>query len=181
MNGPEVSFREKQKRNGWIPDMSVIGMGRVGLITALSFAAKGHRVLGVDLDHRMVAKLRKGQASFFEPGLHELLTKVLDSGNLEVSEVYDERLLPALIHLVCVDTGSVDGSAIDLTNLLSALRDLSPYVRLDAVVALRSTVPPGTTEAARRNAARSILSCPYSVHVVAKRKTGSGFQQTHAP
>jgi UDPglucose 6-dehydrogenase len=150
VDAPELHLKEKQERNGWIPDLSVIGMGRVGLVTALSFAAKGHRVLGVDLDHRMVAKLRKGQASFFEPGLHELLTKVLDSGNLEVSEVYDERLLPALIHLVCVDTGSVDGSAIDLTNLLSALRDLSPYVRPDAVVALRSTAPPGTTEAARR-------------------------------
>jgi len=150
MDGPEVCFGEKQGRNGWIPDLSVIGMGRVGLVTALSFAAKGHRVLGVDLDHRIVAKLRKGQAPFFEPGLHELLTKAMDSGNLEVSEAYDQRLLPAQIHFICVDTGSADGAAIDLTNLRSALRDLSPCVRPDAVVALRSTVPPGTTEAARR-------------------------------
>jgi len=150
MDELEAGSREKRRQNGWAPDLTVIGMGRVGLITALSFAAKGHRVLGVDLNYHMVARLREGQPSFFEPGLHELLTKVLDSGNLEASETYDERLSLARIHFICVDTGSVDGIALDLTNLCSALQDLSPYVRPDAVVALRSTVPPGTTEAARR-------------------------------
>jgi UDPglucose 6-dehydrogenase len=150
VDGQEACFREKGGRNRWTPDLSVIGMGRVGLVTALTFAAKGHRVLGVDLDYHMIARLREGEPSFFEPGLDELLTKSLDSGKLRVSEAYDEQLSPARIHFICVDTGSANGAAIDLTNLRSALQDLSPYVRPDAIVALRSTVPPGTTEAARR-------------------------------
>src|SRR3954468_24526086 len=67
-------------------DVSVIGLGRVGLPLALCFADAGLRVLGVDKDAERLAALRGGGMPFAEPGTDELLASVRSSGVFELSE-----------------------------------------------------------------------------------------------
>ena len=66
--------------------VSVIGLGRVGLPLALSFAYHGVHVLGVDHDGAVLASVRAGRMPFAETGTQELLERVLPTGRLELAE-----------------------------------------------------------------------------------------------
>ena len=66
--------------------ISIIGLGRVGLPLALSFADRGLRVLGVDHDPAILGSIRAGRMPFQEAGTQELLERVLQSGRLDLTE-----------------------------------------------------------------------------------------------
>src|SRR5215467_4089307 len=55
--------------------IAVLGLGHVGLPTALGFAELGWKVTGADSDAEKIALLAQGQAPFYEPGLQQLLSK----------------------------------------------------------------------------------------------------------
>src|ERR1700684_1454094 len=67
-------------------DVSVVGLGRVGLPLALSFADRGLRVVGIDNDPARLDALRAGVMPFQESGAQELLERVREGGQLELSE-----------------------------------------------------------------------------------------------
>ena len=67
------------------PRIAVLGLGHVGLPTALGFAELGWDVIGVDDDVSKVAMIRSGQAPFYEPGLNDLLARGLAGGRLSFS------------------------------------------------------------------------------------------------
>src|SRR5487761_831304 len=54
-------------------DVSIVGLGFVGLSTAISFAKLGMKVAGIDIDSNKVSMISKGFAPFHEPGIEELL------------------------------------------------------------------------------------------------------------
>ena len=60
----------------------VIGIGYVGLPTAAMFASKGHKVIGYDLNKKAVDALNRGEIIIEEPGLGDLVKKVVADGNL---------------------------------------------------------------------------------------------------
>ena len=59
--------------------ITVLGLGHIGLPTALGFAELGRRVIGADDDAAKVAQIRAGQPTFYEPGVTDLLAKHLKS------------------------------------------------------------------------------------------------------
>src|SRR5271155_1121471 len=67
-------------------DVSVIGLGRVGLPLALSFADRGLRVIGIDNDPARLGSLREGRMPFGETGTEDLLERVIEGGRLSLSE-----------------------------------------------------------------------------------------------
>src|SRR5437660_12886590 len=67
-------------------DVSVVGLGRVGLPLALSFADRGLKVLGVDHDPRILSRLRRGRMPFEEPGAQEVLQRVRSARRLRLAE-----------------------------------------------------------------------------------------------
>ncbi|MEI7626232.1 MAG: nucleotide sugar dehydrogenase, partial [Actinomycetota bacterium] len=68
------------------PDVSVIGLGRVGLPLALSFADRGLRVLGIDNDEQRLAAIGSTKMPFEETSGQEVLDRVHASGRLELSD-----------------------------------------------------------------------------------------------
>ena len=64
-------------------NITVVGTGYVGVVTAACFAEFGVQVVGVDKDDAKIDLLQKGQVPFFEPGLQELLTKGVENGLIE--------------------------------------------------------------------------------------------------
>jgi UDP-N-acetyl-D-mannosaminuronic acid dehydrogenase len=124
-------------------DVSVIGLGRVGLPLALSFADKGLRVLGVDKDAARLDALREGRMPFAEPGADDLLARVGPS--MEFSERAADAASASSIVLT-VGTPTFSHIEIDMGDVRSVLDDLLPLLAPGHLVVLRSTVGPGTTE-----------------------------------
>jgi UDP-N-acetyl-D-mannosaminuronic acid dehydrogenase len=122
-------------------DVCVIGLGRVGLPLALSFADAGLSVLGVDNDPDVLAALRERRMPFKEPGTDELLARV----DLELSHRAADGATARSIVLT-LGTPSFSHIEIDMGDIRSVLDDLLPLLQEGQLVVLRSTVAPGTTE-----------------------------------
>ena len=122
-------------------DVSVIGLGRIGLPLALSFADSGLSVLGVDTDQDRLQAIRERRMPFKEPGTDELIARVnLDS----TSRAADAAQARAIV--LTLGTPAMSHIEIDIRDIRTVLDDLLPHLREDHLIVLRSTVAPGTTE-----------------------------------
>jgi UDP-N-acetyl-D-mannosaminuronic acid dehydrogenase len=122
-------------------DVCVIGLGRVGLPLALSFADAGLSVLGVDNDPDVLAALRERRMPFKEPGTEELLARVDLTLSHRAADGAQARSI-----VLTLGTPSFSHIEIDMGDIRSVLDDLLPLLQEDQLVVLRSTVAPGTTE-----------------------------------
>jgi UDP-N-acetyl-D-mannosaminuronic acid dehydrogenase len=122
-------------------DVCVIGLGRIGLPLALSFADAGLSVLGVDSDRERLAAIEERRMPFKEPGTDELLARV----DLQLSpRAADAAQADAIV--LTLGTPAMAHIEIDMTAIRAVLDDLLPLVRPEQLIVLRSTVAPGTTE-----------------------------------
>ncbi len=126
-------------------DVSIIGLGRVGLPLALCFADRGLRVLGIDKDAERLDAIRVGRMPFKETGTQELLDRVGDTDLLELSSrVADAARAEHIV--MTLGTPSFSHIEIDMRDIRSALDDLLPVLEAGHSLILRSTVGPGTTD-----------------------------------
>lgn len=124
--------------------VSVIGAGYLGTVHAATLAAMGHEVIGLDTDAARIAQLAAGITPFHEPGLEKLLQEGHDGGRLTFT-TDPAQVAEAHVHFLCVGTPqSKTGNESDLSFLMAAVSSLIPYLRPDAVVVGKSTVPVGT-------------------------------------
>ncbi len=126
-------------------DVAVVGLGRVGLPLALSFADRGLRTIGVDNDPTRLGALREGTMPFQETGAQEVLERVGASGRLKLSERVADAAGARHIVLT-LGTPSFSHIEIDMRDIRSALDDLLGVLAPGHALTLRSTVAPGTTE-----------------------------------
>jgi GDP-mannose 6-dehydrogenase len=129
-------------------NVSVFGLGYVGSVSAASFAADGHTVVGVDVNADKVASLNEGRSPIVEKGLDELIRDNAANGRLRATTSTADAIAATDLSLICVGTPSRRNGSLDLTYLErvceqigEALRDKPRY----HVVVVRSTVLPGTT------------------------------------
>ena len=125
--------------------ISVIGLGRVGLPLALSFADRGLRVLGVDHDPAVLESIRAGRMPFQEAGTQTLLDRVRLTGSLELTDRAADAAQADDI-VITIGTPSFSHVESDLSQVRAALDDLLPLLRVGHSLILRSTIAPGTTE-----------------------------------
>ncbi|MDX6696670.1 MAG: UDP-N-acetyl-D-mannosaminuronic acid dehydrogenase [Solirubrobacteraceae bacterium] len=126
-------------------DVSVIGLGRVGLPLALCFADRGLTVIGVDKDPDRLAAVGSGRMPFEETGAQELLERVQASGRLTLTDAVPDAAGAEQI-VITLGTPSFSHIEIDMRDIRSALDDLLPVLRPGHALVLRSTIAPGTTE-----------------------------------
>ncbi len=122
--------------------ISVLGLGYVGLPSAAVFADSGLQVIGVDIDQKAVETINGGKAHIVEPGLDELLNKVVGNGNLRASTSAES----ADVFIIAVPTPFKEGRAPDLKYIQSAANMIAPLLRPGNLVILESTSPVGATE-----------------------------------
>jgi len=121
--------------------VSVLGLGYIGLPTALLFASAGYEVVGIDVNEQKVRMLNSGQLPFQEPGLGELFEKA--KNNFRASTQVEE----SDVFLIAVPTPLDEHTkAADLKYVKSAAEMIWPHLRKGNLVILESTVPPRTTE-----------------------------------
>jgi UDP-N-acetyl-D-mannosaminuronic acid dehydrogenase len=126
-------------------DVSVIGLGRVGLPLALSFADRGLTTIGIDNDPARLGSVREGRMPFQEAGAQELLDRVHTSGRLSFSERVADAARARHI-VITLGTPSFSHIEIDMRDIRSALDDLLGALAPGHSLTLRSTVAPGTTD-----------------------------------
>jgi UDPglucose 6-dehydrogenase len=127
--------------------LTVIGTGYLGATHAVSMAALGYDVLGMDVDSDKVRRLSAGEVPFFEPGLEPLLREQLESGRLRFTTSFAEVGAFGDVHFVCVGTPQKLGEyAADLTFVDAAIDGLAPYLTRECLVVGKSTVPVRTAE-----------------------------------
>jgi UDP-N-acetyl-D-mannosaminuronic acid dehydrogenase len=126
-------------------EVAVIGLGRIGLPLAISFADRGLRVLGVDIDARRLQAVRDARMPFEEPGAQAALDRVHAAGTLEVTDrVADAARADHIV--ITLGTPSLSHVEIDMSDIRSALDDLLGHLRPGHTITLRSTIAPGTTD-----------------------------------
>jgi UDP-N-acetyl-D-mannosaminuronic acid dehydrogenase len=128
-----------------LPQVAVIGLGRVGLPLALSFAGRGIPTLGIDNDPAIIASLQAGQMPFAEAGTQELLDRVRAEGTLSLAARAADAAAARDIVLT-IGTPSFSHIESDLSQVRSVIDDLLPHLRPGHGIHLRSTIAPGTTE-----------------------------------
>ena len=129
------------KINSNSAEVSVIGLGYIGLPTSIFVAESGYRVHGVDIKEDLIEKINNCTLNITEPGLKKLLEKNVKNGRIKASSSYKE----SDIFLICVPTPLSDRKA-DLSYVKKAGESISKVLKEDNLVILESTVPPETTE-----------------------------------
>jgi len=128
--------------------VSVFGLGYVGSVSAASFAADGHEVVGVDVNADKVAAVNAGRSPIVEPGLEEQLAEAVSAGRLRATTDTADAIAATEVSLLCVGTPSRKNGSLDLTYLERVASQIGEAIANKSdyhVVVVRSTVLPGTT------------------------------------
>jgi UDP-N-acetyl-D-mannosaminuronic acid dehydrogenase len=125
-----------------IQNISILGLGYIGLPTATMFANYGIYTKGVDLNETIIEKVNNGVPHFGEPNLDVLLRLAVDRGFLTASR----DVTPSDAFIITVPTPMTDDKLADLSFVYSATCSISPHLKKGDLIILESTVPTGTTE-----------------------------------
>ncbi|MDO4319873.1 MAG: UDP-N-acetyl-D-mannosamine dehydrogenase [Bacteroidales bacterium] len=119
-----------------------LGLGYIGLPTAIIAAQSGCEVIGVDINPDIVAKTNAGELHIVEPGLGDLLRQVVASGNLKAATAPQE----ASAYFVVVPTPFKGNHQPDISFVEAATRSILPLLKEGDLYVIESTSPIGTTE-----------------------------------
>jgi UDP-N-acetyl-D-mannosaminuronic acid dehydrogenase len=124
-----------------IVPVAVVGLGYIGLPTAVCLATGGLDVVGVDVSPGIIELVNRGEAPFAEPDL-----SVGVSGAVAMGRLTAQLEMPqADAYIIAVPTPFADGHRPDLSAVTAAAESIAPVLRGGEVIVLESTVPPGTT------------------------------------
>ena len=136
------------------PRIAVLGLGHVGLPTALGFVELGWEVIGADDDSSKLAMIRSGKAPFYEPGLDDLLARGLGGGRLTFSESVEEAVRSATVLFVCVGTPQKDSGEADLSQVEAIARTIARNLNGYKLIVEKSTVPAITAQWIKKTVGR---------------------------
>ncbi len=145
-------------------NITVVGVGYVGLVTGTCFADLGNRIVCLDVQEERIANLKKGILPIYEPGLEEMVARNVKAGRLSFTTSYAEGVKDAEFVFICVGTPSdVDGEA-DLQYVRAAAESVADVMDHSLVIVNKSTVPVGTGDwVADIVKARQKTPVPFSV------------------
>ena len=119
-----------------------VGLGYIGLPTAVVMANHGVRVHGVDVNASAVERIQRGEVTIVEPGLEEELQKAVNSDQLTATT----EMQHGDAFVIAVPTPFKENYEGDLSYIMSAAESIAPQLRGDETVILESTSPPRTTQ-----------------------------------
>ena len=120
-----------------------MGLGYIGLPTAIIAARHGIRVRGVDINEKVVEKTNAGELHIIEPGLGEMLREVVSDGALQAATTPEK----ADAFFIVVPTPFKGDHEPDVSYVEAATRAVIPYLEEGNLFVIESTSPVGTTEA----------------------------------
>ena len=124
--------------------ITVIGVGYVGLVTAICFAHFGYEVTCLDVDKSKIDRLNHGECVIYEPGLQKMLTKHRDNLIFTSDDFKAFDNCDAIF--ICVGTPEKEDGTCDLSYVYKVADSIAKYVSNNCLVVIKSTVPVGTNE-----------------------------------
>ncbi|WJY90204.1 UDP-N-acetyl-D-mannosamine dehydrogenase [Corynebacterium confusum] len=121
--------------------VAFVGLGYIGLPTAVVLANSGVEVIGVDVNGPNVDRINRGEVTIVEPGLEEELRSALESGRFKATT----EQVHADAYIIAVPTPFTESYAVDMKFIYSAAEAIAPQLEGDELVILESTSPPLTT------------------------------------
>lgn len=122
--------------------IAFVGLGYIGLPTAVVMANHGLKVTGVDINAANVERINRGEVTIVEPGLEEQLKKAVSSGNLTATT----EMVHADVYIIAVPTPFKENYEGDLSYIMAAAESIAPQLQGDELIILESTSPPKTTQ-----------------------------------
>jgi len=129
-----------------VSKIGVIGIGYVGLTTALGFASRGNLVTCIDIDIERIDKLKLGISPIVESGLDELLRSCSLAHSITFQSFFDETIGELDFIILCVPTPQNQDGTADMGSIRSAIHSLSPFLHKQTIIITKSTVPVGSTK-----------------------------------
>ena len=143
--GPQLTGNANHMKSSKV---CVVGTGYVGMACCVGLAMLGHQVHGFDIMPDRIDRLRRGIAPYQEANIDALLREQLDAGVLSFSNSIEAASKDAEVILVAVGTPAREDGGADLSALYGAMKMLAAVDFLQRpTVVIRSTVPPGTSDA----------------------------------
>jgi nucleotide sugar dehydrogenase len=125
----------------------VVGIGRIGLPTALSFANAGLQTIGVDINETLVNSVNTGNFPLKdEPGYEEIYHKVRKNGNLLATTNINDAVLKSDLILLSLPTPMDEKNVPNYSALESVGKQLSQILQPNSLVIIESTIEPGFIE-----------------------------------
>ena len=156
----------------------VVGGGYVGIVTAAGLAGLGHTVRVVEISPERLSAIAAGRSPIHEPGLDGLLAEVTANGRLRATASMAEGVRDAGVVIIAVGTPpTADGDA-DLSQVRTAVLEAAASASPETVIAIKSTVPPGTTNHMQRLVASQgnpVVMCPEFL------REGTALEDFHHP
>ena len=129
--------------------VAVVGTGYVGLPTGVVLADMGHEVVCIDRDQVKLARIQSGESPIYEPGLEEVLEKVLATGRFKTAASIKEGIEGAEVVFIAVGTPQSEDGHPDMSQVVGAAEEIGKCVTAPIVVVNKSTVPIGSGDLVR--------------------------------
>ncbi len=122
--------------------INVIGLGYIGLPTALIMAANGNAIIGTDKNTDLVTRLNKGEITFEEEGLKQLFQKAVDNNIYFMEECQEADL-----YIIAVPTPYIKcDKKVDASYVIRAVNQVLDVCKKNAIIVIESTISPGTID-----------------------------------
>lgn len=167
-------------------NVTVFGIGYVGLVQAAVFADAGHHVICIDVDNDKVENLKKGIIPIYEPGLTPIVEVNYKAGRLEFTTDAKIGIEHADIQFIAVGTPPDEDGSADLKYVLAVAETIATHMTNPKIIIDKSTVPVGTADKVSAKVAEVLNQRGVSLdyHVVSNPeflKEGSAVQDFKRP
>ncbi|KFM22223.1 UDP-glucose 6-dehydrogenase protein [Marine Group I thaumarchaeote SCGC AAA799-B03] len=133
--------------------IAIVGLGFVGLTTALCFASKKNIVYGVESDKQKLEHLSKNKLYFYEPDVENLLNKKIKEKTIHLTDDIDYAINKSEITFITVGTPSNKDGSANLKYLESVSKEIGRSLKskkFNQLIVIKSTIPPGTSHIMRK-------------------------------
>lgn len=132
----------------------VVGTGYVGLVQGVCLAELGNDVTCIDVNEEKIEKLKKGISPFFEPGIEEMIKMNLLAQRIRFDSSMAKNINTCEIIFIAVGTPSDQDGRADLSQVLSAAKEIGKNIENYKIIVNKSTVPIGTGEMVKKTIAK---------------------------
>ena len=138
----QQSSQKSNKKDTCMKKVCVIGLGYIGLPTAITAAENGYDVIGYDIDHQRIEAINAGNPVIHEPEAYEKLQLVLGLGNFKAASTIE----PADYFIIAVPTPIDPHKKANMAYVNNAVEALATVLTANNVVIIESTIPVGVTQ-----------------------------------
>ena len=125
--------------------ITIIGVGYVGLVQAVGLADFGFNVTCIEKDKEKLRELKFGRVPFYEPDLEDLLRKNLKRNRLNFTDNYLDNIAQSDVIFICVGTPPKKNGESDIRFVDQVSKEISNKIKGYTVIVSKSTVPVGTS------------------------------------